>query len=104
MERLFTLGLSNALAAAVLAIGVAALGRLFVRRPAALHCLWLLVLLKLVTPPLFEVPIVGFPAEAAKEPSAPSAVADPVPVAVPEDLGMTTEQGVAEFVVRDAPD
>ena len=27
------------------------------RRPAILHCLWLLVLLKLVTPPLYEVAI-----------------------------------------------
>ena len=59
MERLFTRGLSNAMAATVLAMGVAALGRLLSRRPAALHWLWLLVLLKLVTPPLFEVPIVS---------------------------------------------
>ena len=64
MERIFTLGLSNAVAATVLAIGVAAVGRPFSRRPAVLHCLWLLVLLKLVTPPLFEVPIVVSAAEA----------------------------------------
>ena len=39
MERLFTLGLSNAMAATVLAMGVAALGRLLSRRPAALTAL-----------------------------------------------------------------
>jgi len=51
MESLFTLGLVNAASATVLAILVAGLGRLLAGRPAALHCLWLLVLLKLVTPP-----------------------------------------------------
>jgi bla regulator protein blaR1 len=49
--------LSNALAATVLALLVACLGRVLSRRPALMHCLWLLVLLKLITPPLFEVPI-----------------------------------------------
>ena len=57
MEKLLTLGLVNAASATVLAVGVVGLGRFLARRPAALHCLWLLVLLKLVTPPVFEVPI-----------------------------------------------
>jgi beta-lactamase regulating signal transducer with metallopeptidase domain len=50
-------GLSNAVTATFLALLVACLGRFLARRPAVLHCLWLLVLLKLVTPPLYEVPI-----------------------------------------------
>ena len=50
-------GLSNALSATFLALLVACLGRVLARRPAILHCLWLLVLLKLVTPPLYEIPI-----------------------------------------------
>ena len=57
METLLNLGLANALSATVLAILVAALARLLARRPAVLHCLWFLVLLKLLTPPLFEIPL-----------------------------------------------
>jgi beta-lactamase regulating signal transducer with metallopeptidase domain len=50
-------GLSNAISATFLALLVACLGRVLARRPAILHCLWLLVLLKLVTPPVYEIPI-----------------------------------------------
>ena len=50
-------GLNNALSATFLALVVACLGRALARRPAVLHCLWFLVLLKLVTPPFFEVSI-----------------------------------------------
>ena len=57
METLYRAGLSNAVSATVLALVVACLGRILWRRPAVLHCLWLLVLLKLVTPPLYELPI-----------------------------------------------
>ena len=57
METLLHAGLSNAVSATLLAVLVACLGRVLARRPAILHCLWLLVLLKLVTPPLYQVPI-----------------------------------------------
>ena len=57
VETLLHAGLSNAVSATFLALLVACLGRLLARRPAILHCLWLLVLLKLVTPPLYEIPI-----------------------------------------------
>jgi bla regulator protein blaR1 len=57
VETLLHAGLSNAISATFLALLVACLGRVLARRPAILHCLWLLVLLKLVTPPLYEVPI-----------------------------------------------
>ena len=50
-------GLNNALSATFLAVVVACLGRIFVRRPAVLHCLWFLVLLKLVSPPLYQVSV-----------------------------------------------
>src|SRR3954466_1057415 len=56
---LLYLGLANAAAATALALIVAASGRLLADRPAVLHCLWLLVLLKLVTPPLWDVPLAG---------------------------------------------
>ena len=57
METLYHSGLSNAVSATVLALAVACLGRLLWRRPALLHGLWVLVLVKLITPPLYDVPI-----------------------------------------------
>ena len=56
MDDLLNLGLSNAVAAALLALVAVAAGAVC-RRPALVHGLWLLVLLKLVTPPLVRVPI-----------------------------------------------
>jgi bla regulator protein BlaR1 len=50
-------GLSNAVSAALLALLVASLARPLARRPAILHCLWLLVLVKLVTPPFYQVAV-----------------------------------------------
>jgi beta-lactamase regulating signal transducer with metallopeptidase domain len=57
VERLLTLGLANAAAATALAVLVAVFARCLQRRPVLAHNLWFLVLLKLVTPPLFEVPL-----------------------------------------------
>ena len=57
METIVHAGLSNAISATFLALLVASLSRVLARRPAVMHCLWLLVLLKLVTPPLYQVPI-----------------------------------------------
>jgi beta-lactamase regulating signal transducer with metallopeptidase domain len=54
MESLVHAMLSNALAATVLAVFVAILGRAC-RRPALIHGLWLVVMLKLVTPPVVPV-------------------------------------------------
>ena len=56
MDTLFRIGLSNALGAAVLALVAAGVARLL-RRPATTHVLWVTVLLKLVTPPLFTIPV-----------------------------------------------
>ncbi len=50
-------GLLNALLAGLLAAAVAVLARLCRGRPALVHGLWLLVLLKFVTPPLAAVPL-----------------------------------------------
>jgi len=57
VETLLQAGLNNALSATFLALVVACLGWVLTRRPAVLHCLWFLVLLKLVTPPLYQVSI-----------------------------------------------
>jgi beta-lactamase regulating signal transducer with metallopeptidase domain len=54
VDALLRLGLSNAVAATVLAIAVVIVSRI-VRRPALTHALWLLVLVKLITPPLRSV-------------------------------------------------
>src|SRR5258705_12959942 len=64
METLFRIGLENAAAPLPLALPVALLG-LFLRRPAVLHALWVIVLLKLVTPPMNALGGLGAAAEAA---------------------------------------
>ncbi|MGO9922016.1 MAG: M56 family metallopeptidase [Isosphaeraceae bacterium] len=56
---------SNAVVAALLAIGASLLGRIW-KHPAALHALWVVVLLKLFTPPLV---IAELPAALAFSPS-----------------------------------
>ena len=71
MDTLLHVGLSNAVLATALALPAAAASRL--RRPALAHGLWLLVLLKLLTPPLWRVPVpwpaaVAEPAGAAPAP------------------------------------
>lgn len=56
MEHLLSIGVSNAVAALILALVAAAVCRVY-HRPALAHALWLLVLLKLVTPPIWTVPV-----------------------------------------------
>jgi beta-lactamase regulating signal transducer with metallopeptidase domain len=56
VDVLLRVGLTNAALAALLALPTAVAAR-YCRRPALVHGLWLLVLLKLVTPPLVGVPI-----------------------------------------------
>lgn len=63
METLLEIGLSNAAVATLLAVGALAVSKLW-RRPAVAHSLWLLVLLKLVTPPLVGIPLLGSPQSA----------------------------------------
>ncbi|MGE5191111.1 MAG: M56 family metallopeptidase [Deltaproteobacteria bacterium] len=61
MAALLQVGLVNAALATLLACGVALIARK-VRQPALIHFLWIIVLIKLVTPPILEVPIeVPFP-------------------------------------------
>lgn len=68
METLLNAALSNAVVVVPLAILAALLGRLG-RRPALAHALWVVVLLKLVTPPLVSIPVPWrFVPEVASEP------------------------------------
>ncbi len=53
MPSIFLIGLENVLAATLIAAVVAVLSPWLRRRPAVAHVLWLLVLVKLVTPPLW---------------------------------------------------
>jgi beta-lactamase regulating signal transducer with metallopeptidase domain len=57
VDALIQFGLTNAVAATVLAVVVAILAKLW-RRPAGQHALWLVVLVKLLAPPLVVLPIV----------------------------------------------
>jgi beta-lactamase regulating signal transducer with metallopeptidase domain len=94
MEVVLSVGLGNAAAAVVLALAAAGAG-LVCRRPALVHGLWLLVLLKLVTPPLWPVPV------AWPEPSTPAVVEPPaaappvleVPTATPEIVALPGGSG-----------
>jgi beta-lactamase regulating signal transducer with metallopeptidase domain len=67
MTTLLQTGLANAVCAALLAIAALVAARRS-RRPALVHSLWLLALLKLVTPPLFPVALPWLPAEGAAVP------------------------------------
>lgn len=54
MQAIFAAALSNALVAGVLGVLNFVLGRVL-RRPALIHCLWIVVLAKLITPPLIPI-------------------------------------------------
>jgi beta-lactamase regulating signal transducer with metallopeptidase domain len=56
MGTCLQIGLTNALWAAVLAIFVSAVTRIW-RNPHLAHALWLIVLLRLVAPPVFQLPL-----------------------------------------------
>jgi bla regulator protein blaR1 len=80
MESLIHILLSNALVATVMAAIAAALGRIC-RRPALTHCLWLVVMLKLVTPPLVPVslPVANVRSPIGPSPAISSIDPDPSP-------------------------
>jgi len=80
MPPLLEIGLSNALAATVLALAAAVAG-CYRRRPALAHSLWLLVLLKLVTPPLVSLPVAWPAALAMRGKQVPVPTAQPQRVA-----------------------
>jgi beta-lactamase regulating signal transducer with metallopeptidase domain len=81
VETLLAVGLWNAVGAAVLAVFAACVGCVC-RRPAVRHALWLLVLVKLVTPPLWPVTVPSVqpdpPAVALMQPAPIELVVEPV--------------------------
>jgi bla regulator protein BlaR1 len=97
MRTIVDAGLGNAAAVALLAIVAWLVSRLG-GRPAWAHCAWLLVLLKLVTPPLVSVPLAwptrlaaAAPVIEVARPPAPPAFRAPEP---PEEV---------EFILADLP-
>jgi len=56
MDRLLQFVLSNAVAAMALAVVAAGAGRV-IKRPAVTRALWIVVLLKLLTPPVWTIPV-----------------------------------------------
>jgi beta-lactamase regulating signal transducer with metallopeptidase domain len=103
MDLLWQVGVGNAVGAAVLAVP-AVLASLISRRPALTHGLWLLVLLKLLTPPFYPVrlewiePQSSEPASAAPEPR-PEESSQPIAL-IPDRIGelgaAVTRPGFAE--------
>jgi beta-lactamase regulating signal transducer with metallopeptidase domain len=87
METLLRAGFSNAVAATLMALLVACLSRPLARRPAIRHGLWVLVLVKLITPPIYEIPI-------------PWRLASPAPVRIPQEIAVPVADPPAEVVVR----
>src|SRR4051812_39767296 len=57
VEEFLRVGLGNAVAAGGLALGAILVGVFARRRPALRRGLWLLVLLKLITPPIWTIPV-----------------------------------------------
>src|SRR5215469_303509 len=96
MDTLLRVALSNAVVATALAVVAAATGRLC-RRPALTHGLWLLVLLKLLTPSLITLP--AWPA-AAPMPE-PQAVL--TPPAEPTDAPVSLEPSLPPPPVASLP-
>src|SRR5689334_13707757 len=60
MDSLLTIGVSNAAAVAVLSVLLIPLAR-WLRRPALTHAVCVLLLFKLVTPPVFTLPLHWLP-------------------------------------------
>jgi beta-lactamase regulating signal transducer with metallopeptidase domain len=90
MDTLLDLGLRNAVMATLLALLAAVLTYLW-RRPAFAHGLWLLVLLKLLTPPLVPLPI-AWPGAAETLPGAGGLPVEPPPPAEPHPNAAPLQQ------------
>ncbi len=112
MTALFEIGLGNAVAAVALALLAAVVSRLH-PRPALAHALWLLVLIKLVTPPLAPVPVLPSTEDRAASQAPLSVVgygadvdaptAEPIPDARQECIEPRAEPPLAEEVLLGEP-
>ena len=104
MDDLLSIAVSNAVAATVLALVTIAVSTVY-RRPALVHGLWLLVLLKLVTPPLVFLPIAWpAPAESPPEVAAVSEGASVAPLAAAEEWGAPVVNTLGALTQPRSPD
>jgi TonB family protein len=87
IDRFLEIALANAGSALLLAAAVGIASR-YIRRPAVTHLLWALVLLRLLIPPVFELPLL--PAPAAPIAVAPAAAPVALP-AFPEKAAVVAE-------------
>jgi len=96
LENFLETVLVNAIIATFLAMAVALIARCC-RRPAVVHGLWLLLLLKLITPPLVTWPVSVLPVEGRPEPVA-------IPASVFPSAALTTVPDVnTKVAVETAP-
>src|SRR5438874_9359106 len=94
MDALLQIGLSNAVLCGIMAVLLLPLAR-WLRRPALIHALSVLILLKLLTPPFFNFPVLGDSAAVATRsrqitvargtPSRGASASSPVPSDVTDD-------------------
>jgi beta-lactamase regulating signal transducer with metallopeptidase domain len=99
MRTLVEYGLANAAAATALAV-VALLVGLVVRRPAVRNALWLLVLIRLLLPPLWNIPVPVLAADPVPGARAvASVVPDPTPAPEPAALDDWTPVNGSEDLV-----
>ncbi len=80
MRTLLEITLSNTALAGLLGLMIVCLGRVLSNRPGVRHLLWLLVLVKLVTPPLWQIPIIPRPSQPIARSVAHSAPQAPEPI------------------------
>ncbi len=97
MEALLRLAVMNTLGAAALAVVALAVGR-WCRRPAVVHGLWLLVLLKLLTPPLIDVPVPWL-----ETPAPVASASNPAPAPLPEQSPPVAALEEAPTQLAEAP-
>jgi RND family efflux transporter MFP subunit len=100
LETLLQAALFNAGWAAALALGAMVAGRAFRRRPALVHGLWLLVLLKLVTPSL--VPAQFASGHAPEAPAIASAPPGPS-IEMPRDAELSEASAVPDAIAPAMP-
>jgi beta-lactamase regulating signal transducer with metallopeptidase domain len=109
MDTLLHLGLSNAVMATVLALVAGAAALVLRRRPALVHAVWLLVLVKLVTPPIVRLPapwrgepVAEVPAETPAAPEEAKRDSERLFIALPDDAAEHLPPG--DIVVQPASD
>jgi beta-lactamase regulating signal transducer with metallopeptidase domain len=99
MLTILDAALANAVLATGLAVAAAAVAR-FLRRPAFVHLLWTLVLLRLLMPPAVRVPVPGWLTEAPAEDATVCDTADLDPESGPRADGPRAESAGGSSVLR----